>query len=58
MMFDSGFGNYDLLSDEYQAFEEPLLVQVVIMVAVLFNCILMLNFVIAMLADTYSKLTS
>lgn len=28
------------------------------MIAVLFNCILLLNFVIAMLASTYSELTS
>lgn len=58
-MFNSGFGNYDLLSEEYEQYEGgAVIVQVEIMTAVIFNCILMLNFVIAMLADTYSKLTS
>ena len=59
IMFDTGFGNYDLLDEAYNEFDGgSAFVQVVIMVAVLFNCILLLNFVIAMLASTYSELTS
>eukprot|EP00354_Favella_ehrenbergii_P008633 CAMPEP_0170450744 /NCGR_PEP_ID=MMETSP0123-20130129/178_1 /TAXON_ID=182087 /ORGANISM="Favella ehrenbergii, Strain Fehren 1" /LENGTH=225 /DNA_ID=CAMNT_0010712127 /DNA_START=1546 /DNA_END=2223 /DNA_ORIENTATION=+ len=48
VMFDAGFGNYDLFED-FSDFG---------IIAVIINCILLLNFVIAMLADTYAKLSS
>ena len=58
-MFNTGFGNYELLEDSYSDYEHgEIVIQIVIIIAVLLNCILLLNFVIAMLADTYSKLTN
>lgn len=55
MVFDTGLGNYD-----FEVFKDLSLGesvgQIFILTAVIINCIVLLNFIIAILADTYSKL--
>ena len=57
IMFGTGLGEYDL-----EVFESlslgPIVGEVYIVLAVIINCIVLLNFIIAILADTYSKLSS
>lgn len=56
-MFGSSLGNYDL--DVFETLELGASVgQFYIIFAVLINSIVLLNFIIAILADTYSKLSS
>ena len=56
LMFGSSLGNYNL--DDFESLEiGSLYGEFFIVVAVLINGIVLLNFIIAMLADTYSKLS-
>ena len=54
--FDTGLGNYDLTAFETLKMSE-LVGQVFLVIAVLINGVVLLNFIIAILADTYSKLS-
>ena len=57
IVFDTGLGNYDLAAFETLEMGE-LAGQVFIVLIVLINCVVLLNFIIAILADTYSKLSA
>ena len=56
LMFGTGLGNYDLGAFENSQFDK-LVGEIFIVIAVLINSVVLLNFIIAILADTYSKLS-
>ena len=57
LVFDTGLGNYDMTSFDDLSLGK-IVGEVFLLFAVLVNCIVLLNFIIAILADTYSKLSS
>ena len=57
LVFDTGLGNYDMSSFDDLSLGK-IVGEVFLLFAVLVNCIVLLNFIIAILADTYSKLSS
>ncbi len=57
LMFSSGLGNYDLTVFTNSKLDQ-LVGEIFLVLAVLINCVVFLNFIIAILADTYSKLSS
>jgi len=56
-MFGTGLGSYDL-SDFAEMESGPELGEVITILAVIINNVVLLNFIIAILADTYGKLSS
>lgn len=57
LIFDTSLGNYDLSAfADLEAGE--IVGQVYIVICVIINCIVLLNFIIAILADTYGKLSA
>ena len=56
-MFGTGLGNYDLTVFEPLSIG-PKVGEVYIIACLLINSIIMLNFIIAILADTYTKLST
>ena len=56
LIFGTGLGNYELGHFERSQFDK-LVGEVYLVIAVLINTVVLLNFIIAILADTYSKLS-
>jgi len=56
LIFGTGLGNYDLGNFDNSKYDK-IIGEVFIVIAVLINSVVLLNFIIAILADTYSKLS-
>ena len=57
IMFGTGLGNYELKVFDNESLH-PMIGKVFIVICVIINSIVFLNFIIAILADTYSKLST